>query len=89
LNRPTELDSDSKNVAYMLVKCEPGFERQVLRSLKKINVAVEVEQVYGSPYDIVVKIECNNINELTSNVWLIRRIDGIRLTQTLLVGSYV
>ena len=84
----TELASSSKNSAYILVKCEPGLEEQVFNSLKKIKRVVEVDQVYGSPYDIVVKIRCHMLKELNTTVWRVRRISGIRFTQTLLVGSF-
>lgn len=89
MDRGTELaSSSSKNSAYILVKCEPGFEEQVFNSLKKTKGVVEVDQVYGSPYDIVVKIKCNMLKELNSTVWKIRRINRIRFTQTLLVGDF-
>lgn len=88
MDRTTELSSNSKNLAYILVKCEPGFEKQVINSLKKTKGVVEVDQVYGSPYDIVVKIKCDMLKELSSTIWRIRRIKGIRFTQTLLVGHF-
>lgn len=80
--------SGSKNLAYILVKCEPGFEEQVFNSLKRTKRVVEVDQVYGSPYDIVVKIKCDMLKELNSTVWRIRRINRIRFTQTLIVGHF-
>lgn len=83
-----ELASISKNVAYILLKCEPGFEEQVFNSLKKTKGVVEVDQVYGSHYDIVVKIKCDMLKELNSTVWRIRRINKIRFTQTLLLGDF-
>lgn len=88
MDRATEPTSSSRNSAYILAKCEPGFEEQVFNSLKKTRGVVEVDQVYGSPYDIVVKIKCDRLKELSSTVWRIRRINGIRLTQTLLVGDF-
>lgn len=88
MDRTTELSSNSKNLAYILVKCEPGFEKQVINSLKKTKGVVEVDQLYGSPYDMVVKIKCDMLKELSSTIWRIRRINGIRFTQTLLVGHF-
>lgn len=82
------MTSISKNVAYILLKCEPGFEEQVFNSLKKTKGVVEVDQVYGSHYDIVVKIKCDMLKELNSTVWRIRRINKIRFTQTLLLGDF-
>jgi DNA-binding Lrp family transcriptional regulator len=88
LSRPTKSASSSRNVAFILIKCEPGFEGQVFSALKKTHGVVEVDLVYGSPYDIVVKIRCHMLKELNTTVWRVRRISGIRFTQTLLVGSF-
>ena len=88
MSRPTKSASRSKNVAFILIKCEPGFEGQVFNALKKTHGVVEVDLVYGSPYDIVVKIRCHMLKELNTTVWRVRRISGIRFTQTLLVGSF-
>jgi len=88
LDRATKSVSSSRNVAYILIKCEPGFEEQVINALKKTDGVVKVDQVYGSPYDMVVKIKCDMLKELNSTVWRIRRINGIRFTQTLLVGGF-
>lgn len=88
MDRATEPTSSSRNSAYILAKCEPGFEEHVFNLLKKTRGVVEIDQVYGSPYDIVVKIKCDRLKELSSTVWRIRRINGIRLTQTLLVGDF-
>lgn len=88
MDRATEWASLSKNLAYILVKCEPGFEGQVVNVLKKTNGVAKVDQVYGSHYDIVVKIKCDTLEALSSAVWRIRRINNIRFTQTLLVGNF-
>jgi|SoiMethySBSTD1v2_1073268.scaffolds.fasta_scaffold689884_2 hypothetical protein len=88
LNRSTESFATSKNIAYILLKCEPGFEEDVIGVLKKIHRVTRIDQVYGGPYDIVVKIKCDMPKELNSTVWRIRRINRIKFTQTLLVGGF-
>lgn len=80
--------SNSNNVAYILVKCELGFEEQVVNALKKTQAVVQVDRVYGSTYEAVVKIKCDTLKELNSTIWHIRRIHKIMFTQTLLVGSF-
>jgi hypothetical protein len=80
--------SNSNNVAYILVKCEPGFEEQVVNVLKKTQMVVQVDQVYGSTYEAVVKIKCDTIKELNSTIWHVRKIHKIMFTETLLVGSF-
>jgi DNA-binding Lrp family transcriptional regulator len=88
LDREIEPASGFKESAYILVKCEPGFEEKIFNSLKNTKGVVQVDQVYGSPYDIVVKIKCDMLKELNSTIWRIRRIDRIGFTQTLLVGDF-
>jgi hypothetical protein len=58
----------SKNVAYIQVKCEPGLEEQLVDALKKFDSKIEVEQVYGSRYGIVVKTQCDMLKELDSTI---------------------
>ncbi len=77
-----------QHLAYILVKCKLGFEPEVANSLKKIDGVAEVEQVYGTPYDIIVKIACDTPKKLDAVVWRVRRIARIISTQTMLVGSF-
>lgn len=89
MSRANNSASGSRNVAYILIKCEPGFEEQVLNALRKTKGVAQVDPVYGSSYDIVVKIECHMIKELDTTIWRIRRISRVQFTQTLLVGGFV
>lgn len=77
-----------QNVAYILVKCKLGLEEKVVDSLKKIDGIAEVEQVYGTPYDIIVKVVCDTPKKFSAAVWRIRRIARIISTQTMLVASF-
>ena len=77
-----------QNIAYILVKCKLGLEEKVVSSLKKIDGVAEVEQVYGTPYDIVVKVECDTPKKLGAAVWQIRRTARIISTQTMLVAAF-
>lgn len=84
-----ELASGSgQNVAYILVKCKLGLEEKVVNSLKKIDGVAEVEQVYGTPYDIIVKVSCDTPKKLDAVVWRIRRVARVISTQTLLVAAF-
>ncbi len=84
-----ELASGSgQNVAYILVKCKLGLEEKVVNSLKKIDGVAEVEQVYGAPYDIIVKVSCDTPKKLDAVVWRIRRVARVISTQTLLVATF-
>jgi DNA-binding Lrp family transcriptional regulator len=77
-----------QHVAYILVKCMLGLEDKVVSSLKKIEGVAEVEQVYGTPYDIIVKIVCDTPKKFDAAVWRIRRADRVISTQTMLVAAF-
>jgi DNA-binding Lrp family transcriptional regulator len=84
-----EFESGSgNNVAYILVKCKLGLEEKVINSLKRIDGVAEVERVYGTPYDIIVKVECDTPKKFEAVVWRVRRVDRVISTQTLLVAAF-
>lgn len=76
-----------QNIAYILVKCKLGLEEKVADSLKKVEGVAQVEQVYGTPYDIIVKVMCDTPKKLDVAVWRIRRIARVISTQTMLVAT--
>ncbi|MDQ3851329.1 MAG: hypothetical protein M3299_00675 [Thermoproteota archaeon] len=59
-----------------------------MEALKKFDSIIEIDQVYGSRCDILVKIKCNILRELNSTIWQIKRIKRIRFKQILLVGGF-
>jgi DNA-binding Lrp family transcriptional regulator len=79
--------STVQHVAYILVKCKLGLEEEVVNALKKVDGVAEVEQVYGTPYDIIVKVRCDTLKKFDSAVWRVRRVPKVISTQTLLVAA--
>ncbi|MGA7923379.1 MAG: Lrp/AsnC ligand binding domain-containing protein [Thermoplasmata archaeon] len=68
---------------YLLVEIEVGRLDDVIRRLKAIPDVVEVEAVTG-PFDLIVKVQGRHINEaLDTVVTKIRRVPGIKGTETL------
>jgi len=75
------------NIVYVLITCDVGSEKSVITELKTINLVKEAEGVMGT-WDILVKLESNNSDELKNIVPLkIRKIPNIRTTLTLTVES--
>jgi DNA-binding Lrp family transcriptional regulator len=71
-------------VAHVLINCENGSEDEVITELKKFDSITEVRGLYGS-FDIIVKLESPNLQELKDNVSEdIRKIKKIISTVTLL-----
>ncbi len=48
---------------FVLITCDSGFEPSFIAELKTINLVKEVNRVWGS-YDILVKLEGENFNDL-------------------------
>jgi DNA-binding Lrp family transcriptional regulator len=68
---------------YLLVETEVGKLDDVLRRIKAVPGVAEVEAVTG-PFDLIVKVQAGQINQaLDIVVHKIRRIPGIKATETL------
>ncbi|MHA2083954.1 MAG: Lrp/AsnC ligand binding domain-containing protein [Candidatus Thorarchaeota archaeon] len=71
--------------AYLLLNVETGTEGEVMRSLKPIPEVKEAHMVYGV-YDIIIRVETENMEELKNLVsWGIRRLYRVRSTMTMIV----
>ena len=71
--------------AYVLVNADVGKEKDVLKELKNVPSVKEAYFVYGV-YDIVAKIETNDVRELKEVVLTkIRRLHYVRTTLTMIV----
>ncbi len=61
-----------------------GSEEDVISHLKKIDGVKEVHGTFGA-YDIIVKIESEDVDKLRDKItWKIRKIERIRSTLTLM-----
>ncbi|MCI4365708.1 MAG: Lrp/AsnC ligand binding domain-containing protein [Thermoplasmata archaeon] len=68
---------------YLLVETEVGRLEEVIRRMKVIPGVVDVEAVTG-PFDLIVKVQAAHINAaLDTVVHKIRRVPGIKSTETL------
>lgn len=71
-------------IAFILINCEVNAEDEVLRNLEKLPEVEYVYLVYGI-YDIIVKINAKDINELKTRIFKnLRGINNIRSTMTMI-----
>ncbi len=70
-------------VIYVLVVTEVGRESEVTRELSKIKGVTEAKTVYGE-FDVVARIEAENLKEVDEIITSIRKISGIIRTVTLI-----
>jgi DNA-binding Lrp family transcriptional regulator len=72
---------------YLLVETDVGRLEDVLRKIRAVPGVAEVQAVTG-PFDLIVKVEAPHINQaLDVVVHKIRRIPGIKATETLVTVS--
>jgi len=69
--------------AFVLVNCNLGSETRVLDEIRVLNYVEKVYRVYGV-YDIIVKVAANDKEDLQRKILMLRRIDEIKSTLTLL-----
>ncbi len=68
---------------FLLVETEVGQLEGVLQRMKAVPGVAEVQAVTG-PFDLIVKVEAPHLNTaLDTVVHKIRRIPGIKSTETL------
>ena len=66
-----------------MVNSELGYEAEVMKKLNKIPGVQEVYQLYGV-YDIIIKMEAESMKELKEITLLIRKLEKIRTSLTLI-----
>lgn len=72
-------------IAYILINTEFESEREVLEAIRKIESVKEAHVVQGV-YDIVAKIEVENMNKLKETVnWKLRRLNKVKSTLTMII----
>jgi len=72
---------------YLLCETDVGKLDDVLRRLRSVSGVAEVQAVTG-PFDLIVKVQAPHINQaLDVVVHKIRKIPGIKATETLVTVS--
>ena len=73
--------------AYVMITCEMGAEGTIVEGVKSIDSVKEVSGVFGN-YDVIVKLECLNIDEIRETIAKkIRLISKVRCTTTLMCAN--
>ena len=69
-------------IAYILVTCIPGREKEVIAKIKVLPEVVEVNGVMGK-YDVFVKISADNALKVDSAISKVRNVPHITSTFTM------
>lgn len=71
--------------AYVLLKCEPGYEDLIVDELKSIPEVVCADKILGSPFDIIVKVEADSESRARKTInHQIRSIEKIKASNTMM-----
>jgi DNA-binding Lrp family transcriptional regulator len=70
--------------AFILVNVEIRSENNVIKNLRK-NGFVEEVYVSNSPYDLIIKIKAETMDELNEAVYKIRTTNQVKSTLTLMM----
>jgi DNA-binding Lrp family transcriptional regulator len=69
---------------FVLIKTKPGQECEVYDKLKEVQEVIDFQQLFCD-YDLIAKLEANDLDEVSSIITdKIRNIKGIIDTKTLL-----
>ncbi len=69
-------------IAYILVTCIPGNEKDVIAKIKSVPNVVEVNGVMGK-YDIFVKIQSNDAMKVDTTISKVRNVEHVTSTVTM------
>jgi len=73
--------------AYVMINCELGAEGTIVEGVKSIDSVKEVSGVFGN-YDIILKIECPNIEVMRETIAKkIRQLERVQSTTTLMCAK--
>ncbi|MCJ7631205.1 Lrp/AsnC ligand binding domain-containing protein [Candidatus Bathyarchaeota archaeon] len=75
----------AKVSSYVLVVTEVGKEHEIVQELLRIECVSVAQTVYGE-FDVMTKIDCDNLKDLDAAITKIRKINGIIRTMTLISG---
>ena len=73
--------------AYVVINCELGSEGAIIEEAKSIDYVKEVMGVFGN-YDIILKLECPNVDVISETIAKkIRKMDKVHSTTTLMCAN--
>lgn len=72
--------------AFVLIECNHGFLESVLSELTKLGPEM-IYKISGAQYDIIMKVNANNNDDLKKQAAEIKDLKNIRSTLSLIVIS--
>lgn len=70
-------------IAFILIEIASGEEYKFVKNVRDLTEVSEAYIVYGA-WDVIVRIQTDNMGELNSVVLKIRKMDGVKRSATLI-----
>ncbi|WP_457557049.1 Lrp/AsnC ligand binding domain-containing protein [Candidatus Harpocratesius sp.] len=80
------MSRDDKVVAFILLVTDSSATQQIFQDVKKIDKVKEVHMIYGD-YDLIIKVELSNLQEMTAFMMQLRKDFAIKKSSTLITLS--
>jgi len=73
--------------AYVMINCEMGAEGSIIDGIKSLDPVKEISSVFGN-YDLIVKLECPDVEEIRETISKkIRPMEKVNCTTTLMCSN--
>ncbi|MHA1673480.1 MAG: Lrp/AsnC ligand binding domain-containing protein [Promethearchaeota archaeon] len=77
---------DDKVVAFILLVTDSSSTQQIYKDVSGMDKVKEVHMIYGD-YDLIIKVELDNLQEMTSFMMQIRKEFAVKKSSTLITLS--
>jgi DNA-binding Lrp family transcriptional regulator len=77
------MSSGKRLVSYLLMLVDVGKEHSVAKELRKLPGVTEAQVVYGE-FDVVARIESNDVALVDETVTMARKLQGVTRSSTLI-----
>ncbi|UYP48738.1 hypothetical protein NEF87_005023 [Candidatus Lokiarchaeum ossiferum] len=77
------MSSADKVVAFVLLVTDSNSTENIFNEVQSIDKVKEVHLIYGD-YDLIIKVELNNLQEMTSFMMDLRKKFDIKKSSTLI-----
>lgn len=80
------MSKEDKVVAFILLVTDSSSTQQIYHDVKDMEKVKEVHMIYGD-YDLIIKVELDNLQEMTSFMMQLRKDFAVKKSSTLITLS--
>ncbi len=80
------MTKEDKVVAFILLVTDSSSTQQIYKDVSAMEKVKEVHMIYGD-YDLIIKVELDNLQEMTSFMMQMRKEFAVKKSSTLITLS--